>query len=89
MTGTTRLTKTVSVTTDPNVLNCRREIKNKDVLKKASTTATIAVRDPLGTDPGDSGTRGRQTAKQRLSQAANELGKYRDEETWGENYSSH
>lgn len=58
-------------------------------LKKARTTATTAVHYPLGTDPGDNGTRGGQTAKQRLSQAANELGKYREEETWGENYSSH
>ena len=39
----TRLTKTVSVTTDPKVLSCRKEIKNKGVVKNARTTTTQSL----------------------------------------------
>ncbi|XP_022350642.1 small ubiquitin-related modifier 2-like [Enhydra lutris kenyoni] len=42
-----------------------------------------------GADPEDNATRRRPTAKQRLSPAANLHGKHRQEETRGENYSSH
>lgn len=42
-TGMTLLTKTVSVTTDPKVLSCRKEIKNKGVVKNARTTTTQSL----------------------------------------------